>query len=300
MDGVLFIRVSPPTTNLCFRAYMINIDHITKIYNTIRALDSLSLTIEEGEVFGLLGPNGAGKTTTIKILTTLSKATNGRAAVGGHDVEKEPLAVKNIIGVAPQEINLDKELTAEQNLRVYGMLHRLDNLDRNIKDILELAGLSERSNHLVRDFSGGMQRRLLIARALLTKPKVLFLDEPTVGLDPQVRRQIWDLIRNLKENGTTVFLTTHYIEEAEALCTRVGILSRGRLIALGTPQELKGKVGGFVLEYQENGNTRYILCRSREEAHSLSQSKKGPIIIRESNLEDVFIKLTGERIGTTE
>jgi ABC-2 type transport system ATP-binding protein len=279
---------------------MINIDHITKIYNTIRALDSLSLTIEEGEVFGLLGPNGAGKTTTIKILTTLSKATNGRAAVGGHDVEKEPLAVKNIIGVAPQEINLDKELTAEQNLRVYGMLHRLDNLDRNIKDILELAGLSERSNHLVRDFSGGMQRRLLIARALLTKPKVLFLDEPTVGLDPQVRRQIWDLIRNLKENGTTVFLTTHYIEEAEALCTRVGILSRGRLIALGTPQELKGKVGGFVLEYQENGNTRYILCRSREEAHSLSQSKKGPIIIRESNLEDVFIKLTGERIGTTE
>ncbi|MDP3030084.1 MAG: ATP-binding cassette domain-containing protein [Deltaproteobacteria bacterium] len=266
----------------------------------MRALDSLSLTIEEGEVFGLLGPNGAGKTTTIKILTTLSKPTSGRAAIGGHDVKKEPLAVKNIIGVAPQEINLDKELTAEQNLRVYGMLHRLDNLGRNIKDILELAGLSERSNHLVRDFSGGMQRRLLIARALLTRPKVLFLDEPTVGLDPQVRRQIWDLVRNLKENGTTVFLTTHYIEEAEALCTRVGILSRGRLIALGTPQELKGEVGGFVLEYQENGNTRYILCRSREEAHSLSQSKKGPIIIRESNLEDVFIKLTGERIGTAE
>lgn len=279
---------------------MINIDHITKDYGAIRALDSLSLTIEEGEVFGLLGPNGAGKTTTIKILTTLSKPTSGRAAIGGHDVKKEPLAVKNIIGVAPQEINLDKELTAEQNLRVYGMLHRLDNLGRNIKDILELAGLSERSNHLVRDFSGGMQRRLLIARALLTRPKVLFLDEPTVGLDPQVRRQIWDLVRNLKENGTTVFLTTHYIEEAEALCTRVGILSRGRLIALGTPQELKGEVGGFVLEYQENGNTRYILCRSREEAHSLSQSKRGPIIIRESNLEDVFIKLTGERIGTAE
>jgi ABC-2 type transport system ATP-binding protein len=279
---------------------MINIDHITKIYNTIRALDSLTLIINQGEVFGLLGPNGAGKTTTIKILTTLSKATSGRAAIGGHDVEKEPLAVKNITGVAPQEINLDKELTAEQNLRVYGMLHRLDNLDQNIKDILELAGLSERSSHLVRDFSGGMQRRLLIARALLTKPKVLFLDEPTVGLDPQVRRQIWDLIRNLKENGTTVFLTTHYIEEAEALCTRVGILSRGRLIALGTPQELKSKVGGFVLEYQENGNTRYILCQSREEAHILSQRKKGPIIIRESNLEDVFIKLTGERIGTAE
>ncbi|MDD5153117.1 MAG: ATP-binding cassette domain-containing protein [Desulfovibrionales bacterium] len=279
---------------------MINIDHITKIYGAIRALDSLTLVIKQGEVFGLLGPNGAGKTTTIKILTTLSKPTSGRAAIGGHDVEKEPLAVKNIIGVAPQEINLDKELTAEQNLRVYGMLHRLDNLGRNIKDILELAGLSERSNHLVRDFSGGMQRRLLIARALLTKPNVLFLDEPTVGLDPQVRRQIWGLVRNLKENGTTVFLTTHYIEEAEALCTRVGILSRGRLIALGTPQELKGEVGGFVLEYQENGNTRYMLCRSREEAHSLSQSKKGPIIIRESNLEDVFIKLTGERIGPAE
>ncbi len=277
---------------------MISIENITKLYHTVKAVDSLTLTIKQGEVFGLLGPNGAGKTTTIKILTTLSKATTGRASIGGHDVERETSAVKKIIGIAPQEINLDKELTAEENLKVYGMLHRLDNLDQNISDILKLAGLAERSRHLVREFSGGMQRRLLIARALLTKPKVLFLDEPTVGLDPQMRRQIWNLVRNLKYDGTTVFLTTHYIEEAEALCTRVGILSHGKLIALGTPQELKSQIGAFVLEYQENGVTKYVLCENREEAHTCSQDKRGPVTIRESNLEDVFIQLTGEKIGT--
>ncbi len=276
---------------------MIELEKVTKTFGPLKALDSLTLSIEQGEVFGLLGPNGAGKTTTIKILTTLTRPTSGQAAINGHDVEREPLQVKRMIGVAPQEINLDKELTAEQNLRIYGMLHRLANLEQRTKDILELAGLSDRSRDLVRDFSGGMQRRLLIARALLSSPKVLFLDEPTVGLDPQVRRQIWNLVRNLKESGTTVFLTTHYIEEAESLCTRVGILSRGRLIALGTPQELKGEVGRFVLSYQENGNTEYVLCQSREEAHALSQSKSGPIVIRESNLEDVFIKLTGESIA---
>lgn len=276
---------------------MIRLENITKIYHPLKALDSLTLTINQGEVFGLLGPNGAGKTTTIKILTTLSRATSGRATIAGHDVETEPMAVKNAIGVAPQEINLDRELTAEENLKVYAMLHGLDSRGRNIKDILKLAGLLERSNQLVREFSGGMQRRLLIARALLTRPKVLFLDEPTVGLDPHVRRQIWDLIRNLKQEGTTVFLTTHYIEEAEALCTRVGILSHGKLIALGTPSELKSQIGAVVLEHQENGLTRYVLCKNREEAHLCARDKQGPITIRESNLEDVFIQLTGERIG---
>lgn len=293
-DGDLFTHV---WISCRYSHNMIRLENITKIYHPLKALDSLTLTINRGEVFGLLGPNGAGKTTTIKILTTLSKATSGRATIAGHDVETEPMAVKNIIGVAPQEINLDKELTAEENLKVYGMLHGLDNRDQNIRNILKLAGLLERSNQLVREFSGGMQRRLLIARALLTRPKVLFLDEPTVGLDPQVRRQIWDLIRNLKQEGTTVFLTTHYIEEAESLCTRVGILSHGRLIALGTPAKLKSQIGAFVLEYQENGVTRYVLCKSREEAHICSRDKRGPVTIRESNLEDVFIQLTGERIG---
>lgn len=275
---------------------MIKLEKLTKIYHSVKALDELSLTIDQGEVFGLLGPNGAGKTTTIKVLTTLSKASSGKAIVDGHEVATEPFKVKQVIGVAPQEINLDKELSARENLMIYGMLHGMKNLSGIVRDILELTGLSERSHQLVREYSGGMQRRLLIGRALLTKPKVLFLDEPTVGLDPQVRRQIWDLIRNLKQEGKTVFLTTHYIEEAELLCDRVGILARGKLIALGSVPELKKMVGDYVLEYQEDGTTHYVLSKSRDEAHALSRTKKGPVVIRESNLEDVFIKLTGERI----
>lgn len=277
---------------------MIRLDQITKTYHSIKALDSLSLTVETGEVFGLLGPNGAGKTTTIKILTTLSKATSGQAQIAGHDVAKEPLLVKALIGVAPQEINLDRELTAEENLRIYGMLHRVPDLKERIKAVLEMTGLLERKGDVVREYSGGMQRRLLIARALFTRPRVLFLDEPTVGLDPQVRRQIWNLIRRFKHDGTTIFLTTHYIEEAEMLCDRVGILARGRLIALGSVSELKGRIGDFVVEYQEDGITRYQLCKNRAEANAFSGDLTGSVVIRESNLEDVFVQLTGERITT--
>lgn len=278
---------------------MIRLDQITKTYHSIKALDSLSLTVETGEVFGLLGPNGAGKTTTIKILTTLSKATSGQAQIAGQDVAKEPLRVKALIGVAPQEINLDRELTAEENLRIYGMLHKVPDLKERIEAVLEMAGLLERKRHVVREYSGGMQRRLLIARALFTRPRVLFLDEPTVGLDPQVRRQIWNLIRRLKHDGTTIFLTTHYIEEAEMLCDRVGILARGRLIALGSVSELKGRIGDFVVEYQEDGITHYQLCKNRAEANAFSGDLTGPVVIRESNLEDVFVQLTGERITTS-
>ena len=228
---------------------MIVTDNLGKQYQDLVALDGLSLQIPPGEIFGLLGPNGAGKTTTIKILTTLARPTRGTARIHGFDVVRQPLAVKKLIGVCPQEINLDRELTAQtdrvENLWIYGRLHRMPDLQARIAELLVFGNLQERADSLVREFSGGMQRRLLILRALVSRPRVLFLDEPTVGLDPQVRRQLWNLIQELKLSGITIILTTHYIEEAEMLCDRVGVLNRGRLIALDTPRPWWPRWGGM-------------------------------------------------------
>jgi len=275
---------------------MILTDHLGKQYQDLVALDGLSLQIPPGEIFGLLGPNGAGKTTTIKILTTLARPSRGTARIHGFDVMRQPLEVKRLIGVCPQEINLDRELTAFENLWIYGRLHRLSALKARITELLKFGNLQERAASLVRDFSGGMQRRLLILRALVSRPRVLFLDEPTVGLDPQVRRQLWGLIQGFKLEGITVILTTHYIEEAEMLCDRVGILNRGRLIALDTPQALVAKVGGYVVETLNTGGRQYLLVRDKEEAYARAQTEPSGVIIRQANLEDVFIQLTGERL----
>jgi ABC-2 type transport system ATP-binding protein len=275
---------------------MIVTENLGKQYQDLVALEDLSLSIPSGEIFGLLGPNGAGKTTTIKILTTLARPSRGSARIQDFDVVRQPLEVKRLIGVCPQEINLDRELTAYENLWIYGKLHRTPDLRARIHDLLEFGNLQERSDNLVRDFSGGMQRRLLILRALVSRPRVLFLDEPTVGLDPQVRRQLWSLIQELKLEGITIILTTHYIEEAEMLCDRVGILNRGRLITLDTPRALVAKVGGYVVETLNSGRRQYLLVRDKEEAYSRAQTEPSGVIIREVNLEDVFIQLTGERL----
>jgi ABC-2 type transport system ATP-binding protein len=244
----------------------------------------------------LLGPNGAGKTTTIKILTTLARPSRGTARIHDFDVVRQPLDVKKLIGVCPQEINLDRELTAYENLWIYGRLHRMPDLPARIAELLKFGNLEERAHSLVREFSGGMQRRLLILRALVSRPRVLFLDEPTVGLDPQVRRQLWNLIQELKLSGITIILTTHYIEEAEMLCDRVGVLNRGRLIALDTPAALVAKVGGYVVETLNSGRRQYLLVRDKEEAYTRAQTEPTGVIIRQVNLEDVFIQLTGERL----
>ena len=269
---------------------------LAKNYQQITALAGLDLTVSRGELFGLLGPNGAGKTTTIKILTTLAKPSRGQAWIHGFDVVREPLAVKERIAVCPQEINLDKELTTYENLLIYGMLYKTPELKQRIATLLALGELSDRAHHLVRTLSGGQQRRLLILRALLSRPQVLFLDEPTVGLDPQIRRQIWDMIQQLHRDGITIMLTTHYIEEAERLCDRVGILNKGRLIALGSPQELVRRVGGYVVESLDNGRRHYTLVGEKKEAYALAQANHEEVIIRQTNLEDVFIQLTGERL----
>ena len=276
---------------------MIFTDNLGKQYQDLVALEGLSLQIPPGEIFGLLGPNGAGKTTTIKILTALARPSWGEARIQDFDVLRQPLEVKKLIGVCPQEINLDRELTAFENLWIYGKLHRTPALAARIRELLEFGDLEERAGSLVRDFSGGMQRRLLILRALVSQPRVLFLDEPTVGLDPQVRRQLWSLIQDLKQEGITIILTTHYIEEAEMLCDRVGILNRGRLIALDTPRALVAKVGGYVVETLNSRRRHYLLVGDKDEAYARAQKEPAGVIIREANLEDVFIQLTGERLS---
>ena len=276
---------------------MIEAVELTKKYGEVRAVDGVSFTIPQGEVFGLLGPNGAGKTTTIKMLTTLSKPDSGRCTIDGFDVVKNAFAIKGRIGVVPQENNLDRELTALENLLIYGMLHHVKDRNKDIQAALRMVDLWDRKDSEVTHFSGGMQRRLLLARALLPQPSILFLDELSIGLDPQIRRQMWDMIRKTKIQGRTVILTTHYIEEAENLCDRVGILSRGKLITLDTPANLKASVGEYIVEQIDpEGKLRQTICKSPEEARELAKNKEVGVTIRKSNLEDVFIKLTGERI----
>ena len=276
---------------------MIAITNLSKYYGNISALEDLTLEIGAREVFGLLGPNGAGKTTTIKILTALAFPSRGSARIAGFDVVKERPRLKPLIAVCPQEINLDRELTAFENLWFYGRLFKIPEISSRIMELLAWAQLEQRAHEQVKGFSGGMQRRLLIARALMSRPRVLFLDEPTVGLDPQIRRQLWDMIRQLQADGITILLTTHYIEEAESLCDRVGILNKGRLIALDSPARLTARVGGYVVESVNGARRSYTLVRNREAAYARAQEETAGVFIRRANLEDVFIQLTGERLS---
>lgn len=278
---------------------VIEIRGLCKYYGQIRAVDGLDLTIQQGEIFGLLGPNGAGKTTTVRILTTLARPTAGEVYINGWKVSRQSVQVKKEIGVVPQHINLDQELSAWENLELHARLHRIPARERSarIQELLAFVELEDRKDTPVEHFSWGMKRRLMIARALLHNPSVLFLDEPTVGLDPQVRRRIWDLIRRLNARGITILLTTHYIEEAELLCHRVGIMNKGKLIALGTPAELKAKVGKVVVEVPNQNETEYRVFENREEALRYAGGLSHDVVIRESNLEDVFVELTGQKVG---
>jgi len=277
---------------------MVAVNEISKCYGTLVAVDRVSFVLGRGEVFGLLGPNGAGKSTIIRMMTTLTAPDAGTCSINGLDVIREASRVKEIIGVVPQENNLDRELSARENLDIYARLHQVGDRETAVARALAEVDLSHRADDLARRFSGGMKRRLLIARALLASPEVIFLDEPSIGLDPQIRRQLWEIIRRARIDGKTVLLTTHYIEEAEALCDRVGILAKGRLIAVGSVDELKHTVGDYVTEYiGPDGRLVQHTVHSREEAHALAQTvDNGEVTVRRSNLEDVFIKLTGERI----
>jgi len=239
----------------------ITIDGLTKDYGDVRAVDGLTLSIPEAEVFGLLGPNGSGKTTTINCITGLLKPTKGTIEVGGFDVKTEGAEARAIVGVSPQEAAICPYLTGSENVHLFGELYSVPRklLKARVDLAMEKVGLTDDARRRVSKYSGGMKRRVSLAMALVTDPKIVLLDEPTVGMDPQARRAVWDFILELRDKGKTIVLTTHYMEEAEELCDRVGIIDHGRLIALGPPAELEVKY-------------------------------------RAKDLEDVFIQLTGRRI----
>ena len=280
---------------------MIEISGLNKDYSGKKVVDGLDLEVGHGELFGFLGPNGAGKTTTIRILTTLTKPSSGMVRINGIDVAKDPAHVKSEFGIVQQHLSLNRDLTIGENLQLHARLHHLSRKERKerIADLLDYVDLSDHVDYLIDDVSGGMKRRAMIARALIHRPKLLFLDEPTVGLDAQTRRKVWDLIRRMNSEGTTVFLTTHYIEEAEALCQRVGVLHHGRIIAIGSPLSLRQKLGMIAVEMNLNGNgTEYRYFADRAKAAQFIETLPGTerVVMRESNLEDVFIEFTGQKV----
>jgi ABC-2 type transport system ATP-binding protein len=302
----------------------LEIDGLSKVYGPIRAVDSFSLRVERGTIFGLLGPNGAGKTTLIRMLTTLLRPSAGDARIEGHSIQTAARMVRSLIGVVPQENNLDRYLTARENLvlhaRMYGMAPA--EYSRRIDELLELIGLTGRQHDFPDTFSGGMQRRLVVARALVHQPRVLFLDEPTTGLDPQSRRAVWDYVQSLTPQ-MTIFLTTHYMDEADALCDRIVIMDHGRALVDGTAAELKERLAHahmYELEFRNNGERYEKLLRELPFVRNLQRTGNSfrltltgeeflkplmdqigsddirKIYLKEPSLEDVFIELTGKEV----
>jgi ABC-2 type transport system ATP-binding protein len=303
---------------------------LTKDFNGLRAVNNISIQINQGEIFGLLGPNGAGKTTFISMLCTILKSTSGTAKVNGFDIIKEKDQVRKSIGIVFQDPSLEDRLTARENLEMHAGLYGVPKSERKkrIDEVLELVGLVDRQNEIVRKFSGGMKRRLEIARGLIHYPKILFLDEPTLGLDPQTREHIWDYIKKLaaREN-ITILLTTHYMEEADALCNRVAIIDRGEIKVLDTPENLKKSLEGDVITLEVANQTNFEKIKEFEEVRNfhtidgkihitikdgekfapklLSFAEKegikvGSINIRRPSLEDVFLHYTGKEIRDDE
>jgi ABC-2 type transport system ATP-binding protein len=308
---------------------IIEVQKLVKHFKAITAVDGISFTVETGERFGLLGPNGAGKTTTMRMLTTLLKPTSGSAIVAGFDINANRDGVRASIGMVFQEPALDRQLTGRENLdfhgRMYGMKKSLR--QERIKEVLDLVELFDRADDLVQTYSGGMQRRLEIARGLMHSPKVLFLDEPTLGLDTQTRRRIWDYIVKLKETRkTTLVLTTHYMDEADHLCDRVGIIDQGKIVALDTPQKLKNLIGAdmvtletnceeceifhrldFVKDLVRHGTRISLMVENGErkipELMTFSHEHQIEITsveLHKPSLEDVFLRFTGATIRDRE
>jgi len=300
---------------------MIEVRGLTKHYDEIHAVDGIDLAIRKGEIFGLLGPNGAGKTTTISMLCTLTLPTSGAATVNGFDIRREPSRVRQSIGIVFQEQTLDTTLTARENLELHARLYAVPKPLRapRIKELFGLMDLQGREDDVVKKYSGGMRRRLEIARGLMHRPAVLFLDEPTVGLDPQSRVKTWEYIRKTaRDAGCTVVLTTHYMEEAELMCDRIAIIDHGKIISRGTPDQLKQGMGGGVVRVKGSRATAETLADLRfvrevseldgwavitvdDLAHNLPAlfqrlENVKEVEVRSSTLNDVFIKLTGREI----
>lgn len=230
---------------------MIRVKNLIKKFGDFTAVDNISFDVKSGEIFGFLGPNGAGKSTTIKILTTLLQPSSGEVSINGHDPVRHPDETRRSFGIVFQDPSTDDDLTAWENMELHGVLYDVPNdlRKKRIEELLRLVDLYDRKDSLVRDFSGGMKRRLEIARGFLHHPKIIFLDEPTLGLDPQTRNHMWTYLRKLNESeGTTVFFTTHYMEEADRAAGRIAIIDHGKIVAIGTPEELKNQTKTQSLE----------------------------------------------------
>lgn len=313
-------------------AVIIETFDLVKDYNGLRAVDKVSIQVEKGEIFGLLGPNGAGKTTLISMLVTMRRPSSGSASINGFSVLEHPDDVRRSIGIVFQDPSLDEELTARENLELHGAMYGMKaGLKERVDEVMGLVGLRDRLDSIVKTYSGGMRRRLEIARGLLHRPAVLFLDEPTLGLDPQTRTAIWDYITKLRaEYGMTIVLTTHYMEEADSVCDRLAIIDHGRIIALDTPSRLKDALGGDTItvetpdaerlagemkrsgvkECSAHGHKVTFCVESAEtripQIMDIARAKKITITsvnMRKPTLDDVFLHHTGKTIreenGTT-
>ena len=282
-------------------AAAVSLQNVHKVYNNTCVVNDLSLAIEPGEIFGLLGPNGAGKSTTIRMLTTLAQQTQGDIVVAGYDASLQAAEVRSEIGVVLQQVSVDMDMTVWENMEFHGRMHHIPSAQRqqDIRRWLEYVGLSDRLQDKVKTLSGGMKRRLQIARALLHNPSILFLDEPTVGLDPQTRRRLWEIIRELnKTQGMTMLLTTHYMEEVEYLCDRIGIMDQGKLIESGTLEALRQKHGEGIVMKQKGDRWDYLFFPTLSEANEYldAQPDKTGMMTRPANLEDIFVELTGRNL----
>jgi len=307
---------------------IVEIQGFTKVFNGRKAVDDINLTIEKGEILGLLGPNGAGKTTTIAMLSTILPPTKGTATVDGYDIRRQPKEVRRVIGVVPQDVALYDDLTAAENLAYFGKLYGVvgERLKKQIDELLRLVRLKDRANNRVKSFSSGMRDRLNLAVGLIHEPRLLFLDEPTTGLDPQARLAVWEMIKKLQAEGVSILLTTHYMEEADYLCDRVAIMDDGKIIALNSPAVLKKSIGKLeVIEVKATGIPRTLLAKLRKlrDVKEVAQTSEGlrllsptadailgPVVslitskkvridslnVVQPTLEDVFIKLTGRTL----
>jgi ABC-2 type transport system ATP-binding protein len=302
------------------------VEGLTKIYPRVKAVDEVSFTVDGGEIFGLLGPNGAGKTTTVRMLLTLIKPTSGRMSVFGIDGLTHPEKVRQMAGYVPQDVSVDGELTGYENILMYSKLYGVPGKERGrrIKDVLGYLDLQDRADDMVSTYSGGMMRRLEIAQTLVNRPRILFLDEPSIGLDPAAQRAIWELVNRLRDEfGATIFLTTHDMNEADTLCDRIGIMDKGRLVIIGQPSQLKATVGGDVLII--NSKTPDCVNKLKELGYSIVSESSGgqfdllvsngealiphlleslkavgveveAVSLKKPTLGDVFLKYTGARM----
>ena len=278
---------------------MIRIEGLTKNFKKTKAVDNLNLQVAKREIYGFLGPNGAGKTTTIRILSTLTLPTEGKVFIDSYNVVESSLRAKRQIGVVHQTLSLDPELTGYENLLIHGLLFnmKMKDIKEKAAEFLEFVELRDCMHKAVNTYSGGMRRRLTIARALIHQPKLLIMDEPTSGLDAFSRRKVWGLMKRIRDAGSTIFLTTHYIEEAQYLSDRVGIIDKGRLIAEGTPQKLINDFGKIAVEIEDSDGLEVEFFQNRKEAAKFVSGIEKSAAIRQANLEDVFIKLTGRRVA---